>query len=180
MGFLDEVKDITVVDILYFPVKVLGFFMVWQALPRREKARAKVQAYVLGRNKTGWLKRLWERQPLWDGSEGWWLDPSAVGHSAAGPGYVAYMEVSTLDFYWTVLTTWGWLDDDANEDTTDWRHVERTHPKCLEGVEKPKFGNSFDLGMIRGQYPFCKKCAVFWWTCMRNLAMNFQYLWRNY
>lgn len=165
----------TIGEILYAPVKVLGWFLVWQAIPRRASARNIVYNYVLQRNKTKWLGRLWQREPL-KLVTGWQLKDI---HNVGWTGWIQERHVSTIQFYWCVLTTWGWLDDDSNEDTTDWGHISRRHPSCIEGVRRPDFGNTFDLGDLRAKWPFFKPCATYWWN-MRNSAMNFQYLWRNY
>lgn len=153
--------------------KPLGLIMIWPAIPFRAYARNVVYNYVLQQGDKTRLPRLWQRKPISDGL-GWTLqDMHAVGRNGYVHGHARI--ISRIHYLAVVFLIWGWLDDDSNEDTTDWYHIKRTHPKCIEGVEYPTYGNTFDLGDVRASWPFFKPCATLLWT-LRNSAMNFQYL----
>jgi len=125
-------------------------------------------------------------------------------HGIGQNGIVSYRKTNTLFFWLIVLFIYGWLDDDANEDTTDAGYINSITqgPKSYHNLKidrtgflqspdimiarhfLPKFkkgdiqyGNSFDLGDCRK--PFYNFWCTFVWN-NRNTAMNFQYLFKNY
>lgn len=81
-------------------------------------------------------------------------------------GYIKYKKVSFLE-YCLALFIWIWFDDDSNYDTHD--GVETN-----ENIDKP-FGNTFDLGDLRGQYPIVDSKKTFYWIC-RNTFYNANYM----
>ena len=62
---------------------------------------------------------------------------------------------------------WVWFDDDSNYDTHD-------GSESLETLDKP-FGNTFDLGDLRAEYPIVDGMKTFRWIC-RNTFYNFNYM----
>ena len=55
------------------------------------------------------------------------------------------------------LFIWVWFDDDSNYDTHDGVETNET-------LDKP-FGNTFDLGDLRGVYPIVDGMKTFKWIC---------------
>jgi len=185
-------------DVLIGLAKIWGLWWVFVAMPFRGYARNVVYNYVLQHNQRDWLGRLWQREPrlLAGRAACYMLAGSAVpGHKApAIMGAVLTRKASVLKFYLVVFLLWGWLDDDANEDTTSRSHVQA----CIDGEHKNdlqsrllrswlklidwsgvRYGNAFDLGDVRTDYPFFNFAATLLWNT-RNSAMNFQYLWMGY
>lgn len=144
--------------------KVVGVPMFYLLLPFRAYARNRVYNYVLQNNI--YLKRLEDRE----------YKLSEVGYTIRkashkkfrlnGLGFIAYKKVSFLEYY-LALFIWVWFDDDSNYDTHDGN-------ESLETLDKP-FGNTFDLGDLRGQYPVVDGMKTFKWIC-RNTFYNFNYM----
>jgi hypothetical protein len=65
------------------------------------------------------------------------------------------------------LFIWVWFDDDSNYDTHDGN-------ESLETLDKP-FGNTFDLGDLRAEYPIVNGMKTFKWIC-RNTFYNANYI----
>jgi len=143
---------------------------------------------VLQCEKTEWLGRLWERNPTMAQEHGWMLNDI---HGTGRNGYIAKRNVNTFMFYIIVFLIYGWLDSDSNEDTTDKGHIQRIidNPgkwdiwgrlfrRWLKPVDTV-YGNTFDLGDIRAEYPYFHWANTAVWNC-RNTAMNFKYLWYEY
>jgi len=162
----------------------------------RAYARSVVYNYVLQHNRSEWLGRLWQRQPHWiDALNYWQLPTTPAGHQMPSyKGRVHWRKVNKLQFYLVVFLIWGWLDDDANEDTTSRDYIQT----LLTGSRKDGlfsrlfqpflkraklkgvvYGNAFDLGDVRAQHPYFNFWTTLFWNC-RNTAMNFQYLWTDY
>jgi len=173
--------------LLIYPLKVIGLFYVFLAIPFRAYARNYVYNYVLQNDKREWLGRLWERKPDFDAPLLLWVLHD--GPHKNMEGIVKYRKVNKITFYLIVWFVYGWLDDDSCWDTTDKNHIQGVidHPhtwdvcgklarKWLKPVET-SYGNSFDLGDVRE--PYYQFWATFVWNC-RNPAMNFQYLWMGY
>jgi len=179
-------------NIILFFCKIIGRVYIFHAVKYRAEARNVVYNYILQNNKINLLKRLWQRNPVKvDG--GWKL--SGGPHEGYGIiGYVKYRKITKYQFYKAVFLCWGWLDDDSNQDTTDFGYIESIrngdrkndlvgwlygdHLRALD-LSHTKFGNSFDLGDYRANDPFYDKIACKVWND-RNTAMNFQYLFSNY
>jgi len=179
--------------------KTLGKFWVFAAIPFRAYARSVVYNYVLQNDLP--LKRLRERFPVWLGTalqggglRGRWALRDVHGLAAhhLTEGHIEYRRVTKLRFYAVVFLIWGWLDDDSNQDTTDTGYIKtllsgqrkswhRIFNPALRKIDLDGavYGNSFDLGDVRGQHPFFNWAAAFVWN-ERNTAMNFQYLFFNY
>ena len=167
--------------------KYLGMFWFWLAVPFRKYARNVVQSYALQYGIK--LKRLMERHPYKAANPfGWQLQNV---HNVPGGGFIEYRKVSTIKFYIVLFLIWGWLDDDANQDTFDAGHNQhfidgkfkdtwqaKLWRKSLIKANQSaagKFGNTFDLGDWRGDQPlFNFPSALIWNT--RNTAQNFGYL----
>jgi len=187
-------------DILIGVAKVWGLWWVFVAIPFRGWARRVVYNYVLQNNRRDCLGRLWERRPVKahcrDAVAGWALHRYPPGHAAPSHiGRVCRRDVPTWLFYFVVLLIWGWLDDDANEDTTSRGFIDSFKPggeresnwqvkvfgRLLTGIDMSGvvYGNAFDLGDVRARYPYFNPVATLLWNA-RNSAMNFQYLWSAY
>ena len=152
--------------------KVLGLVMIYVALPFRKYARNVVYNYVLQNGI--YLQRLLER-PMVEYTDYWQI----LSYHGTDGGYVRKRKVSWLEYklvYWLI---WGWLDDDSNDDTFDYEHVERLRNEgtmwryLLDGCKRNQYGNSFDLGNAR------QNNFHFWATTLwtwRNTAYNFRYM----
>jgi len=168
--------------------KLTGLIMVWFTLPFRSYARNTIYSYHLENDI--FLKRLWERRPkkvvtgLWELT---W-SPHPV---KANTRFIHTRKVSIVEYYLVLWLLWGWLDDDANEDTYDkgFNQTIINHKrkkwipnfiinKLQKAVDKAKVcpveGNSFDLGDTRGYYPLFEFWSTLLWT-NRNTAYNFNY-----
>lgn len=152
--------------------KILGVFWFFVVMPFRRYARRTVYNYVLQNGV--YLKRLLER-PIKDGGSFYWVYPY---HETEG-GYITKRHVSKFEYtlvYWLI---WGFLDDDANDDTFDIGRVEELRKESkvwaffLKGAERNRYGNSFDLGdrRIKNFHVFA---SMFWNN--RNTAQNFLYM----
>lgn len=184
--------------LLKLVLKVVGRVMVWPAIPFRAYARNVVYNYVLQNNVR--LKRLEERKPTFVG-DGWTLQDVhnlTLFNGQGIRGYIKQRKVNKLQFYLTVLLVWGWLDDDANEDTTDLDYIKTLVDKeryqvgsrllrpLLKNVPVRErnggevvYGNAFDLGDTRDRYAYFHPLATWFWN-RRNTAMNWQYLLGDY
>ena len=186
-------------EILIILAKQFGRVWIFAAIPFRAYARNYVYNYVLQTaiyDYDGWrttkIKRLNERKPVWhNGLKCWQL---ADIHNVGRGGIIKYRKVNKVVFYFIVFLIWGWLDDDANQDLSDSGYCQslvsgerkddlagKLYGKQLAKIDwsAVKFGNVFDLGDVRSQYPFYNFWAVWVWN-NRNTAMNFQYLFANY
>jgi len=196
-------------DILIGLAKVWGLWWVFVAIPFRGYARSVVYNYVLQNNRRDWLGRLWQRSPCWSFDyRGWVMTGHVFGHLMPDQfGFVANRSglalcplckrknVSKVEFYLAVFLIWGWLDDDANEDTTSRGFIDSFKPggerdnnwqvkvfgQRLTGIDMSGvvYGSAFDLGDVRARHPYFNPVATFVWNA-RNSAMNFQYLWSGY
>jgi len=180
---------------LYLFAKWFGKVWVFACIPFRAWARSYVYNHVL-QNKLP-LKRLYERNPTWGNynGEGWTLDN--IHHldefnTITVRGFIRYRKTNKWVFYFIVWVIWGWLDDDSNQDTTDTGYIKT----LLDGSRKSwhiifrpwlrkvdttriVYGNGFDLGDVRAEYPFYDFFATFVWND-RNTSQNLQYLFLNY
>ena len=152
--------------------KVIGYFWFFVAVPFRKYARNVVYNYVLQNGI--YLKRLQERTII-DNYCHYVIKPY---HGTNG-GYIDKRKVSKLEYalvYWLI---WGFLDDDANDDTFDIGRVEELRKESkiwaffLKGAERKQYGNSFDLGDLR-EPSFHLFASMFWNN--RNTAQNFLYM----
>lgn len=175
--------------------KTLGKVWIFAAIPFRVYARSVVYNYVLQNDLP--LKRLRERNPekKWAAvSQAYYWSLQDVHElfvNKSPAGYVFIRNVSKLKFYLVVFFIWGWLDDDSNQDTTDTGYIKTLltgERKSWHRIFNPwlrkmdlgvVYGNSFDLGDVRAQYPVFNWAAALVWN-ERNTAMNFQYLFWNY
>lgn len=172
--------------------KIVGKWKTFKYVDDRARLRSIVYNWVLQTEHYGVLQRLWEREPTYSQQLGGWVlkDIHGVGHE----GFIHERHVTQHEFD-KAFEQWGWLDDDSNFDTTDRGFIEElVHGKrrnhlwallfrkqlkvALGELHETKYGNSFDLGDMRGQYPYYNKYAMLAWND-RNTAMNFQY-WENY
>lgn len=152
------------------------------------------------------MKRLYERNPApWE--YGWALlreNNPVHGNELDRDGWIAYIpNVSKLQFWWWFITVWMWFDDDANGDTCDyggynrpdhisrllekkvewWNVCERIAKKHCTPIKGIVFGNTLDLGNIRGPYAgtdnsYYQGWNMWVWNC-RNTTMNLK-IWFNY
>ena len=144
--------------------KIIGVPMFYLLLPFRAYARNRVYNYVLQNNV--YLKRLEEREYKLSGFGYAITKASHKKFRLNGLGFIEYKKVSFLE-YCLALFIWVWFDDDSNYDTHDGVETNET-------LDKP-FGNTFDLGDLRGQYPLVDMKKTFYWIC-RNSFYNFNYM----
>ncbi len=159
-------KYLRYISIILFKTlsKVIGLFWYWIALPFRGYARNTIYNYVLQNNIH--LPRLYERNPeLKDG----YYDLDDVHGVASTNGYdvnglIQYREVDIVEYYLVLWLLWIWLDDDSNHDTMSGDYI----PYKI-------YGNSFDLGDMRAQFPEFEIVESTKWM-IRNTAYNFNYM----
>ena len=144
--------------------KVIGVPVFYLLLPFRAYARNRVYNYVLQNNV--YLKRLEEREYKLSGFGYAITKASHKNFRLNGLGFIEYKKVSFLE-YCLALFIWVWFDDDSNYDTHD-------GSESLETLDKP-FGNTFDLGDLRAEYPIVDGMKTFKWIC-RNSFYNFNYM----
>lgn len=164
--------------------KIIGVFWFFVAVPFRRYARNTVYNYVLQNGV--YLKRLRER-PLSKLSTlahcvGYAIYPyhgTIRKANVSYAGYIKYRKVSKLEYVLVYWLIWGWLDDDANDDTFDIGRVEELRKESkvwaffLRGAKRNQYGNSFDLGDRRvNNFHFF--ASMFWNN--RNTAQNFLYM----
>ena len=144
--------------------KIIGVPVFYLLLPLRHKARHIVYNYVLQNNI--YLPRLLEKDYKY--SQGLYT-PKNISHKAyriKNDGYVKYEKISKTRYYlW--LFVWIWFDDDSNYDTHDGTESEET-------FDKP-FGNTWDLGNLRAEYPIVDGMKTFKWI-LRNSYYNANYM----
>ena len=144
--------------------KIVGVPMFYLLLPFRDYARNRVYNYVLQNHI--YLKRLEDREYKLDNGVYYSTNISKKSFKLKNDGYIKYKKVSFLE-YCLALFIWVWFDDDSNYDTHD-------GSESLETLDKP-FGNTFDLGDLRGQYPIVDGMKTFKWIC-RNTFYNANYM----
>ena len=144
--------------------KIIGVPMFYLLLPFRAYARNRVYNYVLQNNV--YLKRLEEREYKLSGFGYAITKASHKKFRLNGLGFIEYKKVSFLE-YCLALFIWVWFDDDSNYDTHDGNESEET-------IIKP-FGNTFDLGDLRAEYPIIDGIKTFKWIC-RNTFYNANYM----
>ena len=144
--------------------KVVGVPMFYLLLPFRAYARNRVYNYVLQNNV--YLKRLEEREYKLSGFGYAITKASHKKFRLNGLGFIEYKKVSFLE-YCLALFIWVWFDDDSNYDTHDGN-------ESLETLDNP-FGNTFDLGDLRAEYPIVDGMKTFKWIC-RNTFYNANYM----
>lgn len=144
--------------------KIIGVPMFYLLLPFRAYSRNRVYNYVLQNNV--YLKRLEEREYKLSGFGYAITKASHKKFILNGFGFIEYKKVSFLE-YCLALFIWVWFDDDSNYDTYDGIETNET-------LDKP-FGNTFDLGDLRAEYPIVDGMKTFKWIC-RNSFYNFNYM----
>lgn len=130
----------------------------------RAKVRNRVYNYSLQNNV--YLQRLEERQYELKGDR---YIPQKKSHKTfllKNDGYILYKKVSKIEFLFA-RTLWFFYDDDSNYDTHDGSEAEET-------LTKP-FGNAFDLGDKRGEFPIVDLKKTFFWN-LRNIFYNWTYM----
>lgn len=138
--------------------------MFYILLPFRAYARNRVYNYVLQNNV--YLKRLEEKNYVLENGVYYPLNLSKKDYKLRDKGYIKYKKVSKIE-YFLALFIWIWFDDDSNYDTHNGSEKEET-------ILKP-FGNTWDLGDLRGEYPIVDTKKTFFWIC-RNTFYNANYL----
>ena len=144
--------------------KIIGVPMFYLLLPFRAYARNRVYNYVLQNNV--YLKRLEEKNYVLENGVYYPLSLSKKDYKLRDKGYIKYKKVSFIE-YCLALFIWVWFDDDSNYDTHDGN-------ESLETLDKP-FGNTFDLGDLRAEYPIVDGMKTFKWIC-RNTFYNANYM----
>lgn len=144
--------------------KIIGVPMFYLLLPFRAYARNRVYNYVLQNNV--YLKRLEDREYKLSGFGYAITKASHKNFRLNGLGFIEYKKVSFLE-YCLALFIWVWFDDDSNYDTHDGIETNETS-------DKP-FGNTFDLGDLRAEYPIVDGMKTFKWIC-RNSFYNANYM----
>jgi len=174
------------IGILLFTIvrKTVGLVWYYFVVPFRFYARNTIYNYVLENNI--YLARLNERNPKRVSDDMYEIAPF---HGSDG-GYIKYRKVSRLEYEFVFWFIWGWLDDDSNHDTfssgfnqTIIDGERKTYlPKFIikslirdNSTENNKvFGNSFDIGDRRKEYPEFGFWSATLWN-IRNTGYNFQY-----
>lgn len=114
-----------------------------------------------------WLPRLLDRFPVRSGDIWLLADIHKVSerNTLDVGGCIKYRKVSTVE-YWFARALWKWVDDDSNHDTMDGKD------RSDEGMI---YGNTFDLGDTRAEYPQWKwKESLAWF--IRNTGYNSNYM----
>lgn len=162
-GLIMKYIRYTLVILFKIFAKVFGLFWFFIVFKFRSYARNRVYNYVLENNI--YLKRLAERSPSLFGTKGFNAKYTLKDvHNVRVQGYIRYRKVSWIEYQFCFWIIWGWVDDDSNHDTMSGGY--------REGMV---FGNSFDLGDVRGQYPEFKLKESWDWL-VRNTAYNFNYM----
>lgn len=178
-------KYIRYVNILLWTLIRKAFGLVWfyVAVPFRAYARNTVYNYVLQNDL--YLKRLLERPISRESYSYYTIKPF---HGTDG-GTIEHRKVSWLEYQLVYWFIWGWLDDDANQDTTDKGYIQTIvngeRLEILPGeievelirdlTEFDIYGNSFDLGDKRAKFPIFEFWSSTLWN-IRNTAYNFKYM----
>ena len=144
--------------------KIIGVPIFYILLPFRAYARNRVYNYVLQNDI--YLKRLEEKNYVLENGVYYPLNLSKKNYKLRDKGYIKYKKVSKIE-YLLALFIWVWFDDDSNYDTHDGN-------ESLETLDKP-FGNTWDLGDLRGKYPIVDGMKTFKWIC-RNTFYNANYM----
>jgi len=174
------------IGILLFTLvrKTVGLVWYYFVVPFRFYARNAIYNYVLANDI--YLARLNERKPIRVSYNRYVIKPY---HGSDG-GYISYRKVSKLEYTLVFWFIWGWLDDDSNHDTFSGEF----NQTIIDGERKaylPKFvinslvrdnntenhkvfGNAFDIGDKRRQYPEFGFWSATLWN-IRNTGYNFQY-----
>ena len=147
--------------------KIIGVPMFYLLLPFRAYARNRVYNYVLKNNI--YLPRLEDKNYVLENGVYYPLNLSKKNFKLKNNGYIKYKKVSKLE-YFLALFIWIWFDDDSNYDTHDGN-------ESIETLNKP-FGNTWDLGDLRGKYPIVDMKKTFFWIC-RNTFYNFGYMYEE-
>lgn len=157
--------------------KTFGYVWCFVVIPFRKWSRNSMYNYLLSNGI--YLERLLER-PIIEESDKWIIQPyhGTEGEHIQKRKY----KVTWLEYQFNLWFIWGWLDDDANHDTFDWHHCKNhidSFPHkyvCADKFlgEQPFFGNAFDLGDKRAEYPAFKLFPAIIWNA-RNLAYNYKY-----
>jgi len=188
-------KYLEYISILLWTIirKVAGVPITMMVIPFRGYARNTVYNYVLQNGV--YLQRLLERPILGrvpshfiiNGKETFCYKIDTYHYTKGG--YIKYRKISYIEYklvYWLI---WGWLDDDSNQDTYDKDYSQSivdgkrmswigsgVRVSLLIDIGKAEiFGNSFDLGDKRAEYPLFGFWSTLFWS-MRNTAYNFKYM----
>lgn len=156
----------TLIILLKLLGKIIGLPIFYLSLPFRAYARNRVYNYVLQNDI--YLTRLLERKWTLDEEKQMYFhqNKSRKVFNLKNDAYIKYRKVSKLEYYFALML-WIWVDDDSNYDTYDGTPNEET-------ITKP-FGNTFDLGDKRGEFPLVDYKKTFFWIC-RNTFYNFNYM----
>ena len=146
--------------------KIIGVPMFYLLLPFRAYARNRVYNYVLQNDI--FLPRLLERKWTLDTETMCYypMNKSKKAFMLKNRAYIKYKKVSKLEYFFA-FRLWRWFDDDSNYDTHDGVETEET-------IDKP-FGNAFDLGDLRAEYPITDGMKTFKWV-LRNSYYNANYM----
>lgn len=146
--------------------KIIGIPIFYLLLPFRAYSRNRVYNYVLQNNI--YLPRLLDRKWVFNSETKLYFpaNKSKKTFNLKNDAYIQYRKVSKLEYYFA-LSMWIWFDDDSNYDTHDGIPEE-------ESLNKP-FGNTFDLGDLRGDYPIVNGMRTLQWIS-RNTFYNFNYM----
>lgn len=154
----------TLIILLKIVGKIIGIPIFYLVLPFRSYARNRVYNYVLQNDI--YLPRLLERQYELNGDRYIPKVKSKKNFILKNDGYIKYKKVSKLEYYFALML-WIWVDDDSNYDTHDGIPEEETPLK--------PFGNTFDLGDKRGEFPLVDMKKTFFWIT-RNTFYNWVYM----
>lgn len=156
----------TLIIVMKLLGKIIGIPIFYLTLPFRGYSRNRVYNYVLQNDI--YLTRLLERKWTLDEEKQMYFpqNKSIKVFNLKNDAYIKYRKVSKLEYYFALML-WIWVDDDSNYDTHDGIPEEETPLK--------PFGNTFDLGDKRGEFPLIDTKKTFFWIC-RNTFYNFNYM----
>ena len=146
--------------------KLVGVPMFYLLLPFRAYARNRVYNYVLQNDI--FLPRLLQRKWTLDTETMCYypMNKSKKAFMLKNRAYIKYNKVSKFEYFFA-FRLWRWFDDDSSYDTHDGIETNET-------LDKP-FGNAFDLGDLRAEYPIIDGMKTFKWV-LRNSYYNANYM----
>lgn len=152
-------------NMLLVGLAVALYGMIAIAFGIRKYTRNTVYNYALQNDV--WLPRLLEREPKLIGDKYVLKDIHHVKerNTIEISGYIKYRKISKLE-YLLARPFWKWVDDDSNHDTMN------GGDRTAEGMV---YGNTFDLGDARGEYPQFKLWESWLWF-KRNTGYNANYM----
>lgn len=148
--------------------KIIGVVVFYMLSHKRIRAYARNRVYNYVLQNDIFLPRLLERKWTLDTETMCYypMNKSKKAFMLKNRAYIKYNKVSKFEYFFA-FRLWRWFDDDSNYDTHDGVETEET-------IDKP-FGNAFDLGDLRAEYPITDGMKTFKWV-LRNSYYNANYM----